>query len=332
MAPTRSTARRESADLFSLQAASNLISLGALRENRDAAGERQLSLRLDCASLTAALRVSTPNPLRGIGFGRRDIKTFSKLEIVQYLLMRGWKPSADEFLEHNGPKHMNKNAIFMSLAYLRVLVVSQAIFLKPGGLQHIWQHGKEYYYNLLLRLQDLSAVTALSNAGLKALCDADCKVMRAALPAFPLPIEAGLESDPVAEVPEEAAEHALLALPAPPFVPLGAPVAAVPVAEGMQPSEPLEPVIVTVGGLEGQKVYYDHSSHQTAKQRCFTYCKMHANCRQYVFVHNFASREDAVGYLIAWLLAGSTDDSMEAHRDATPAADLAEACTRLQFG
>ena len=116
------------------EAADELASMGVIRLLHDG-DETKVSLRLDSAMVNANLRVGGAIAMRRVGFGARLMKSFSKLEMLQYLLMRGWSSTDDEFLVRDGAgsKQFSKTAMYMPLSYLRVLAISHAVFLKPGG-------------------------------------------------------------------------------------------------------------------------------------------------------------------------------------------------------
>ena len=304
--------------------------MGAIRVQHDPiALEQSLSLRLDSVALEATLRIGAPHAIRRLGFGVRQLKSFAKLEVVQYLMQRGWTGSDDDFLLRGGGLHFRRDVAYSTLAYLKVLCLSQAIFRKPGDLRRIWHHGREYYYNMLLQLPNLSGVSGLANDAVKALDSGDCKAILAGVaaplaPLEPLPDE---EDDPAG-----AGEAAMLALPAPGPVALGAPAAAAPAA-GPAPAPPhLPPIVAIVAGIEGQKVNFDNYTHQSGRLRCFTYCKFHEACRRYVFADEHPSKDRAAAWLLAWAVLGASFDEKEEHTHADPDDDLVEAVALEQFG
>ena len=168
-------------------------------------------------------------------------------------------------------------------------------------------------------------MSLLSNAGIRALTNEDCKGI---LAGVPMPLIALEPADVVEDdVPAEHYAAALLALPAP-----AAPAVLPPAPVAAPPPAPPPAITATVPGIEGQKVHFDNYSHQSARLRCFTYCKQHPACRKYVFVDDFESRQRAASSLLAWaLLAGHCDD-MPSHRDCNVDDDLIEACERMQYG
>ena len=80
------------------------------------------------------------------------------------------------------------------------------------------------------------------------------------------------------------------------------------------------------------QICFDRWSHQSGNQRGFTICKRHSQCRKWVFVKDFESRDECVTFLLTWRINGVDFDSAEQHISSTPSMGDRLAVYMEQFG
>ena len=100
------------------------------------------------------------------------------------------------------------------------------------------------------------------------------------------------------------------------------------------PEDP--PVQSIVPGFTHLKVLFDRYTHDSGNQRAFISCGEHDhNCRRYVFVKDFPSKQDVVAYLLAWRMAARNfPDRLQRgpHIAHVPPDDTINLVLRQQFG
>ena len=172
-------------------------------------------------------------------------------------------------------------------------------------------------------MDDLSCIARLTDAELCAMRDADFKDLMKGINTTAevaddhAPDPDHREADPF-PIPPPA--------PAPAPSPVGHPAAIVPVIV------PPVAIVHDVAGLHGLKVSFDNFSHQSGHQRAFLYCPLHAACRRYVFLRDFASRERAAAWLFTWAVHGRRFDDHHGHVGHNPDEDSVRAVCASVFG
>ena len=88
-------------------------------------------------------------------------------------------------------------------------------------------------------------------------------------------------------------------------------------------------------GMRAVTVYLDRFTHSSGNQRAFVHCGNHANCRRYIFVKDYETKQHAVAFLMAWFWAAprwpDRGDRLEHIRYNPSGVELADAF-REQFG
>ena len=141
-------------------------------------------------------------------------------------------------------------------------------------------------------LQDLSDVAKISIKDLKDMSDGAFKAM---LKMKNLPLQALKDLEPDRGDGDGSVDFTALPLPAPPVGPPPDEVIKLDLSEFS-----LASIDCDIAGLIPMRVNFDNCSHQSGRRRAFLYCKAHDNCRAYVFVDDFSTRERAAAYLFAW--------------------------------
>jgi hypothetical protein len=290
-----------------------------------------LALNLSNVDILGVILVYDPAELWALRprSGKRVV--WCKLELFHYLVQTGWDlVDVARFYEEGGANRMVAKNIYGPTLYFRCLILSPMIFAKPGRLKKIWHNGPQAYYAALLQLHDLSLIAGLTDEELFEMTQDNFKALVKGGGRRPrLDVaEGGEESsgddgnDGVDGVPR--LPHPVVPLPPRPGMPA---VPLVPVIETFPPIDS------TLAAFEPMRVLFDKMSHQTGNVRCYTTCKKHVNCRQYVFVKDFPSKEHAVSHLFAWRIGAEhfppIDEGLHiAHK---PSAALVENVYRQQF-
>jgi hypothetical protein len=286
-------------------------------------GEAMYALNLQAICLRGRLALSSPALLVCSRPREAPMLKWSKLELVKYLRLLGWVPLEDNTpaLRQNAPLKFHVAGNLGTHAYLRCMVQSRLVFSKPGNLQKILHGASNMYYQALLNLDDLSELAAMEDGVLLRLQRAQLQDAGLALVAADL-----AEADALADGRRDVAEEGD-GLDAVEPRPLQMAEPVVPVPDGGPP------VPCRVPGFQHLKVYFDRFSHWSGNQRAFCHCPSHSGqCRLYVFVQKYESREHCASYLLAWATmasefrAGQRDE----HVAARPTADHVDVVHRAQ--
>jgi len=265
---------------------------------RGGSGPLQIALCLGSIKLGATLHLSNPTLVARLPFRPISLNKHSKLELVQYLFGRNFKPVTDvpEMLVRKSKSpQMWAEGLYASKNYLLALCYSQIICFKPGSLPGIMHQGTHAYYKCLLELPDLHAISGKTIIELK---DTSEKQFIAILkdltnrdamhhPADGVPT--------VADGPEEdmlAIEDAPHEAPIPSIAQAAIEITPAIMAENAVPSR--------VPGFRPMRVCFDNWTHSSGNRRVFIHCSLHDSCRLYVFLKDFPSQDRAIAYLLAW--------------------------------
>jgi hypothetical protein len=269
------------------------------------------SVKLNCMQLGITLhcvgsRLVTQMPSRQV-----PIAKLCKLELIEHLMLDGWEPLEvmDDTAYYDGD-----GLAFVALdsrpkSYFRCLASRDAVFKKPGGVDHILHLAKDSYYVALLTLPNLQQIADKTDAELLALADGEYK--RAIR-------EGGVDGDADVILALEDGDAGVGPIAPPP--PLLVPELAVRVSV----TSVTDPMHV---------VHFDNYSHCSGNQRAFLYCarkEEHGRCRQYIFVKDFASPDRAVAHLLAWASLDMPD--RESHTREKPTDAQVDIAFAEQFG
>jgi hypothetical protein len=277
----------------------------------DEFGDMSVSLRLSSVQLRGTRSLTSPTLVLNQLPREVALSKMCKLEVLQLLYREGWASIVDAPAAYTqlDPLEFDSSYIYGPKSYLVALASTSIIFGKPGSDMNLYHRMKDGYYLALLRMPDLTTLSAKSFLELKAMTDRD---FRAALPAI---LDAGGDGgdDP----------------PAPPAAG-GEAVAAVVAVRPVIMDEPgIESIIVGHPG----RVNFDKFSHQSGHQRAFLYCRAHVGCRQYTFVKDHPTRQRCVAILLAWnAMRHSADCSTQlTHTAAKPTAANVDLFYKEQF-
>jgi hypothetical protein len=293
-----------------------LVDDGVVMRQADEFGADTYALQLAAVRIAGAMLCSNPLLLVNMPFQQVPLATWSKLELVVYLLRRGWSPvnPAPDFLRKGGANEFSVSGVMQAKSYLRCMCMSSILFNKPGGLKAICHKGVDSYYLALLNLPNLGRFAALG--------DDDHQELKA------VGVKAILD-DIGEEIEEQPLDEVLAIEDGDPDDPIHAePV--------LQPTAIADPFIeCRVGGMRLCKAYFDNYTHASGHQRCFVACSLHTKCRLYVFVKDFPSKNHAVAHCFAWLSGASRwpdrADQLQ-HVQCKPTVEEVATMLREQFG
>jgi len=301
---------------FDIVAIRELHALGVLEVRTDDFGENQYAVLLEAMRVEGGVAAERPVLDLRVSSPDAECLKMSKMEVVLYLGQSGWtfsEAAPPDLLP--GVHVCPPSNLLRPLAYWQCMAKSDEVFLKPGGLQHIYQFGTDSYYKCLLRLDDLGPVVALG--AVAGLPDKVFKDLLGALAPRPVQEERMLDDHDCDDDDHAAARRAaepppLRALPfAPPAPPL------------VPPAVLERPVALSVDNAD-LIVSFD-TLHNSGFLRAYITCKAHTSggsqCRLYRFPHTFPSRNECVAYLMAWAVAADSTDRL-AHMGAAPPLEL----------
>ena len=250
----------------------------------------------------------------------------SKLELVHACLLDGWLPVAalpNSAWTCGEAKGMVGGDFRVRLHYL-CLRTSSTILEKPGGLERIYHWGPNSYYDALLRLKDLSIISAMAEEDIRAMGDEgfrDLSKRRKGqeLAAF----------DEIIDGDADVGAGAVLAASVPAIADAPGPAVVRPLLAVQAGVEPMD------DRLAGRKVNFDGFSHASGNQRAFICCKFHSHCGPYNLLKDFPDERRAVAHLLAWHTLGITKWALPTqatqHTGDKPSPDECDAAYGRQF-
>ena len=136
-----------------------------------------VKVNMQQVSLEVKQLASEPQPIITQPLNRFRFGDASKIQLLQHVLAKGFKPkpSATGFLIKGKPLNFDPVAGFGRINYLRALVLNTVIWNKSGNLTRIYHNAPNTYYVALLRIADLSGIAGLSDATVKSYSDKDWK-------------------------------------------------------------------------------------------------------------------------------------------------------------
>lgn len=256
-----------------------LVALGLITVRDDGFGTDEYAMNLASVRLSATLRLTNPAALAEIDPRRAKYNSYSKLELVNYLVRLQHKPdNSIHFLAADAAElTFRPEMLSRSKLYFVSLALKPIIFGK--GLRKMFQCGSENYYKCLIHLQDLSQIAALTDADVRKKPDKYWKDMLGNQSvSTDVPLEDG--APPVIGEPMPLAAHSILLDEA---------------------AIQVDAVTCKCHGMPPYKVNFDRFTHQSGNLRCTINCNEHdGNCRRYIFVKDYPSREHAIAFLMAW--------------------------------
>ena len=267
----------------------------------------QVAVNLSVLKISAISHCSKPIPLALAHFRGVALNQYSKLEMIQYLLKRGFMPIEQPqkaLLRTGGAWEIWPPGLYKTKQYLMALCYSPIIFAKQGSLPGIVHQGTDSYYKCLLRLTDLTDIAAKS---FDELINASDRTFTPMLRDIPEPTHHPDRADDQIED-QLAIENEGLddeALPSAP--PLAIQIRAVHMAEDAVPCR--------VVGFRPMRACFDNWTHSSGNRRVFIHCSLHDACRLYIFIKDFPSTERAISYLFAWSHAGTLFPRREQCKD-----------------
>ena len=121
--------------------------------------EEELALNVASCSTWGTVLLGSPKLLCSLESAHVPMARWSKLELLQHLLKRGWRarPVADvpKVFQRGGEKIFPIEHITQPKSYLQCLAMEAFIFKKPGGMPSIAHKGSDKYYRALLAAKDL---------------------------------------------------------------------------------------------------------------------------------------------------------------------------------
>ena len=306
---------------FTEAALFRLLELGLLKAEQDEFGSSCVSI-VAPFEVCARWQLSSPQSLcqvtceEGDSFGRAGR---SKLALLRSLLQEGWRAtgedSSPDWHRKGGPKLLPGSLLDKPEIYLRTLFLLPYVWEKANAPDKVCHKGSYMYYAALLGWQDLKELQLLDVSAAAAFGRAkrrrrskgpeDSRAAGLDLPALS-DLRGPAEGDPdpgdVARLLEglgaDLAEDAR-ALPRP-------------LLEQVLGEEPVcldlpaQPGVASrLPDIPDTVVYFDNMTHQSAQPRAFVTCARHARCRRYIFLHKFATRAQAVAFLLAWSQAAA---------------------------
>ena len=291
-------------------------------------GEEKYALRLRSLRVVGFLGVHEPAPLYYAPDRACALSKWSKLELAQHLMSRGSfairDPARSEFLEARAQYEFEPD-FSRPGAYFRALAMSPQIFARKGKLKRIYHLGLEAYYLALMRLEDLGVIAGLTKKQLQAMTTASLKDLLSGVGQDEATDE---QEDPEDEpgIPRiTEVERRVLRQGKPPLPDLA----------GLPDVTEKEDVVSKIPGLGTLRIHFDNWSHKSGNRRVYTTCQRHDNCRKWRFIHDFASDDDAVSWLLAWqadvvLFTKKWDN--ENHREHVPSKEQIALCKDHQYG
>ena len=276
-------------------AVDSLIDIGVMCARMSSFQCREVALHLSAVTIGSAMYVSRP-VLLTLALPRVvALKDFSKLELVQYLVMRKFKPldNPDVALLRTHTRDQWvfwADGLYKARSYFMALCYSPIIFSKQGQLNGILHKGPNSYYRALLALSDLTQLARLSYDELLRMSDANFSVMlkdKDDPTHYPAVID-GAEEDALAL--ENAGDeiNPLPSLPHPPAM----------IGPGAMSEKS---IVCKVPGFRPMNVCLDNFTHSSGRRRAFIHCSLHKpRCRLYVFLDDFPTKQRCVSYLMAW--------------------------------
>ena len=132
-------------------------------QERPSGGSR-FAVKLEEIEISGLMCLSNPRPLQDVGPSGTPLDKWCKLECCGQLLRAGWSVSSNlvlQNLERDGPREFPPRALHAQESYWKCLVRSDTLFGKHSDLMRIAHVAPNNYYVCLLRLEDLTPITAL---------------------------------------------------------------------------------------------------------------------------------------------------------------------------
>jgi hypothetical protein len=256
-----------------------LVAVGAIKTSRDDFGS--LVIRTEPA-WTRYMPVQIVAEAFFVARSSKDPLVSSKLDVIVSLLRSGWQRSdvVPTPFEHGAPQVFLLD-LRKATSYYVCLALSADLFEKR--IERIPHDKDDMYYQCLLRLQGPALRQFLSG-----------ELPRA---GWRLALKTCEEYVPVCNVPEELPDAA------PP-----------PGQHADEQEPPLPPLLLALmdtplehrrASVQGRagivKVYFDHCTGSTMRQRCYSNCQGgHENCFQWRQADDFVTRADILNYFYCW--------------------------------